>query len=418
MGRFPRRRGRAHNHEMHRRPRVAAALVVATLLAAAVGTPASASPPEPAPLPVVETIPGLPGAPNTAATPSASGVPRPTPFVAAQHIVEIDGTRPMQWQITPHQVGNIPSPLDAGANLFIVPDDTLVLSAGTAPIGSIIVAADGVAAVPSGSSWSMRAPTGNATVLVFGVGHQDGGTAPIGQPFTVGVTGSYHLEVRGYQLLPGEFADVGDDSMATLLIGRDGVVTVANAQLGPNSAVSITRTTVTNTGSELAVFLAATATLVPDGATPTPSAPTVTDPLPQSTPAPHGTSAPQTSTAPQTTAAPGRAPTANDDRFETTFGTAASGNVLANDDVGDPPAVVVSISTGTVGVVYDIDAVATSLQDAWTGTFVLNADGSGTLTVNDPRPDESYGWSVGYRITNAAGTSIAEAFFVVNGGAG
>lgn len=401
---------------MARRSHTRAAAVAGTLLIAlTVGATAVASPPDSTPPAYGVVIQAIPAAVEpTSPPPLVPGAARPTPFVAAQHMAEYEGARSLQWQVFPGALGVDPVPLDATANLFAIADGTLVFTANTSPLGSVTAAPDEVIALPIGSSWSLRAPSGAATFTLFGLGFQEGGTAPAGQPFTLGVDGWYELQVRAHQLLPGELTDVGNDSMSTLLIGRRGVVTVNGGQLGAGGTLSTARTTVSNDGTEPATFLEVTATLAPaggPGTAPVPVTPPPTD-APANTSAPANTPAP--TAAPTTTEGP-RAPTANNDSKTLYDGRAlidANGsatitfNVMSNDDRGNPQAQVVSVDGSASNV-------GQQLNNGGPGNTRINADGTATFSTSFFNPAYSVSHSVQYVIQNEHGSSMAVASFEI-----
>lgn len=364
-------------------------------------------------------------APAGATTPDE---PRPTPFVVAQHLVELGADRPLQWQVATVQLGAAAAPLTASANLFVLADDPLLLVSDGASLGSVLSDADEAVAVPAGSRWTLLAPTGAAAVTIFGLGNEDGGTAPAGEPFTPAASGWHQLEVRGYQLLPGELVEVGDDSAATLLIGRAGVSTTTTGELVAGATLTTTRTTIGNDGEELAVFVAATVTAVSDEVSlaalnpatetvPPSTTPPTTEPQDTTTSTASPTAPPSptpTPTDPPTTTEGPRAPAAVNDSRTLYDGRAlidANGsatitmNVMSNDDRGNPQGVVVSVDGSESNVGQTLSGGP--------GSTRIDADGTATFSTSFHNPAYSVSHSVQYEIENEHGRSMAVASFEI-----
>lgn len=413
----------------HRR-QLAAAVAGVALLCTAVGTATAA-----APVPVDST----------------PAVARPTPYVVARQLVQLEGGRPLQWQVTtPVPVTGEYTPFTASAPLFVFTDDMIELASQSPPVGSVIIETDEVAALASGTRWALRAPSGYADATVFGLGHAEGGTAPVGTPFTLAAGGWHQLEVRAYQLLPGEFAEVGDDTMGTLLIGRSGVFTTTAGTHGVGAALSTARSVVHNEGPDVAVFLTATVTPVP-GVADVPGAPASAPPPPTAPPttiaAPAGggagggsgggsggggttSSTTSTTTSTSTTTDPDGtwtipvmtavlrlAPTAVDDSATLQPRTTQihvpgdpwvySYNVLTNDSRGIPAANVVAVG-GQASRVGEVRQLHPGID--------VRIDANGMVTFNVHPTNEmpaTIGFTSSYTIANLHGESTARIDFTL-----
>lgn len=383
----------------------AAATASALLAGISAGVVTATTPPDGDPLFVIEVTPDATDVDATTEI-TAEPVIRATPYVVAQGLIELDAGRAWQWQVHDFGVSPAGGPLNATANLFLFSDRTLALASHSSPVASVLGGPDEVIALPIGSEWTLRALGADpAPATLFGVGHADGGTAPVGTPFTVDSGGWYQLEVRAYQLLPGEIAEFGDGSSSTLLFVRSGTVGTPVGELGAGERATGDRGELINAGDEPADVLAAAVIAIPADL----AAVLITGPSPgPASTSPPATSAPSATSAPTTTEAP-RAPTANNDSASSTGGEPASVNILGNDDRGNPPAEIVDVNHSgipiTIGVPFDTG----------NGTVVLQANGTVTLTVANVAPGGSINYSIFYTLQNAHGSSQAMVQFEVEG---
>ncbi|HMJ77717.1 MAG TPA: hypothetical protein VK507_17180 [Iamia sp.] len=192
--------------------------------------------------------------------------------------------------------------------------------------------------------------------------------------------------------------------VALVLLGAGALAVVAarRRMYGPGAAVLLIAVVAVGVAGPASRAEARTAPCPPTTTSAAPST-TTTAAVDEATTASSTTSSTSTSTttttAPTTTTeVPADPPSAVDDAYEAFNTDTVSGNVLGNDDLGDPTADISAVGGGgQVGVAQSVGGGL--------GTFLLAADGTATLTTTNPVLFSSY--STTYTISNAGGSSTA-----------